>query len=151
MLHRVRSPEVVLAAIWDLLTMQCDRHGQNVYIDETGHLTLIDLDQAFGEAWRVCGFDSLFLPTSQKHAINFLGYFYAMKIQQGGDSRKPDNKGSGMGAQAVMDYRCHAQGGAIGFNYPSQVGQCLKAISAMSAPEVWPPACVIWPVWIWLA
>jgi hypothetical protein len=127
---------VVLAAIWDLLTMQCDRHGQNVYIDEDGHLTLIDLDQSFGEAWRICGYDSLFLPYSQKHAINHLGYFYAMKIEQGGTSRVPNNKRNRMGAQAVMDYRCHAPGGQIGFNYPPKVSQCLKSISAMSVSEV---------------
>jgi hypothetical protein len=72
----------VLAAIWDLLTMQCDRHGQNAYVDGAGRLTLIDLDQALGDAWRVCGADSLFLPTTQKHAINALGYWCAPRQRE---------------------------------------------------------------------
>jgi hypothetical protein len=136
---RVNSTEVVLAAIWDLLTMQCDRHGQNVFIDEHGSLTLIDLDQAFGDAWRVCGVDSLFLPTTQKYMINLLGYWYVMKHH-----KHPQRS---ISPQIWLDYRCHAEGGAIGRRYPPRVQQCLEAISSMQPVQV-PPAIpkldIIW-------
>lgn len=48
--RRVNSSDVVLAAIFDLLTSQCDRHGQNVYVSESGRLALIDNDQAYGSS-----------------------------------------------------------------------------------------------------
>ena len=34
-----------MAAIFDLLFSQCDRHGQNVYLKPDGSLVLIDNDQ----------------------------------------------------------------------------------------------------------
>lgn len=37
-------------------------------------------------------------------------------------------------ASVTLDYRCHAPGGAIGFNYPHSVQMCLEKFSAM-APE----------------
>ena len=35
-------------AIWDLLTSQCDRHSENIFIDESGNLQFIDNDKALG-------------------------------------------------------------------------------------------------------
>jgi hypothetical protein len=119
--------------------MQCDRHGQNVFVDATGHITLIDLDQALGDAWRVCGVDSLFLPTTQKFLINAIGYWYVMKI---GQSRPRAHAA----LQSAFDYRCHVEGGAIGTAYPERLQQCLGAISSMSYSEVrpaTPPACLL--------
>lgn len=52
--------KVVLAALFDLLTFQVDRHAQNVFIDENGKLTLIDNEQ-----WLGSGINSLFLPTTE--------------------------------------------------------------------------------------
>ena len=126
---RVNSTEVALGAIWDLLTMQCDRHGQNVHVDASGHITLIDLDQALGDAWRVCGVDSLFLPTTQKHAINQLGFAYVMKNSK-------EQPRAEVALQHAYDYRCHVPGGAIGKDFPPAVGRCLQAISGMSVDEV---------------
>jgi hypothetical protein len=131
---RVSSDDVVLAALWDLLTMQCDRHGQNVYVDDSGRLTLIDLDQALGDAWRVCGYDSLFLPTSQKHAINMLGYSHVMKMPYEKPLTAPQSEL--FAVQHVLDYRCHAPGGQIGFKYPSKLKQCLQDISTMTYRQV---------------
>lgn len=37
--------QVMLAAIFDLLFSQCDRHGQNLYLQPDGSLVLIDNDQ----------------------------------------------------------------------------------------------------------
>lgn len=129
-LCRLDSKHVVLSALWDLLTMQCDRHGQNVYLDETAKLTLIDLDQALGDAWRICGFDSVFLPTTQKHAINQLGFGFVMKIPS--QAPQQDN----FGIMHALDYRCHAPGGKIGQNYPPRLQQCLQDISSSTYRQV---------------
>jgi hypothetical protein len=115
--------------------MQCDRHGQNVYVDSIGHLTLIDLDQALGDAWRVCGVDSLFLPTTQKHTINVLGYGYTMKMATAPHER--------FALQHALDYRCHVAGGVIGVNYPPLVMKCLSAISSMTPSEVRPRETIL--------
>ena len=40
--------QVQLGAIWDLLTSQCDRHPENIFIDEHGNLQYIDNDKALG-------------------------------------------------------------------------------------------------------
>lgn len=39
---RLNKSQVPLAAVFDLLTMQCDRHQQNILVDESGNLHLID-------------------------------------------------------------------------------------------------------------
>eukprot|EP00892_Ulva_mutabilis_P003338 jgi/Ulvmu1/1376/UM011_0104.1 len=129
----LRSHDVVLAAIWDLLTMQCDRHAQNVYVDEGGRVTLIDADQALGDGWRVCGVDSIFLPTTQKYMINLLGWAYVMKHPPGQPQQTPAGE---LSAQVALDYRCHAPRGAIGLNYPERVKQCLGDISNMTYRQV---------------
>ena len=41
-------PQVQLAAIWDLFTSQCDRHAENVFVDQNGSLQIIDNDKAMG-------------------------------------------------------------------------------------------------------
>jgi len=64
----------VLAAVFDLLFSQCDRHGQNLYLTPDGGVSLIDNDQCFGSGWRPCGADSLFLPGTQKFEVARLGY-----------------------------------------------------------------------------
>ena len=33
---RLNKTQIILAAIFDLLTSQCDRHAQNLFIDEVG-------------------------------------------------------------------------------------------------------------------
>jgi hypothetical protein len=41
----VSITQVILAAVFDLLFSQCDRHGQNLYLKPDGSLVLIDNDQ----------------------------------------------------------------------------------------------------------
>jgi hypothetical protein len=40
--------QVLLGSIWDLLTAQCDRHSENIFIDSDGNLQFIDNDKALG-------------------------------------------------------------------------------------------------------
>ena len=42
--------------IWDLLTTQCDRHSENIFIDDEGNLQFIDNDKALGVVRLVPGF-----------------------------------------------------------------------------------------------
>lgn len=39
---KLNTTRVIRSAMLDLLTSQCDRHGQNVFINEKGQLKLID-------------------------------------------------------------------------------------------------------------
>eukprot|EP00798_Chlamydomonas_sp_ICE-L_P018467 gene18467-24958_t len=41
-MHKMNKTQVVKAAIFDLLTSQCDRHAQNIFISEEGQIALID-------------------------------------------------------------------------------------------------------------
>lgn len=76
---RLNHSQVKLAAIFDLLFSQCDRHQQNIFITESGQMQAIDNDQVYATAWRKCGVDSMLLPTTQKFMINHLGFFYTLK------------------------------------------------------------------------
>jgi predicted unusual protein kinase regulating ubiquinone biosynthesis (AarF/ABC1/UbiB family) len=42
--EKIPSDAILKAAIFDLLVGNCDRHTDNVFIDENGRLTLIDND-----------------------------------------------------------------------------------------------------------
>ncbi len=62
-----------MAAMFDLLTSQCDRHAQNIFVTESGQLALIDNESSLGVWRRTCAFDSILLPTTQKQEISRLG------------------------------------------------------------------------------
>ena len=49
--------------------LQCDRHAQNIFVDELGQIKLIDNEAALQNSWKNCGFDSILVPTTQKHNI----------------------------------------------------------------------------------
>lgn len=53
--------QVIQQTVLDLLTAQCDRHSENVFITPAGDLTFIDNDRALGVVTR-CGGDSMLLP-----------------------------------------------------------------------------------------
>lgn len=72
--HNLGVMKVVLAALFDLLTFQVDRHAQNVFIDENGKLTLIDNEQ-----WLGSGVNSLFLPTSEVSSCKHIGTINQLK------------------------------------------------------------------------
>mmetsp|Transcript_4979 Transcript_4979/g.12507 ORF Transcript_4979/g.12507 Transcript_4979/m.12507 type:complete len:483 (-) Transcript_4979:195-1643(-) len=129
---KVNSTQVVRAAIYDLLFSMCDRHLGNIFIDLDGNIKLIDNDQAFGitdEKHEMCSLSSVFLPTTQCHAIAALGKDYA-KRRLPQDKPQPPNPG------VTLDYRCHAPGGKIGREYPPQVQHCLHKFARMSAETI---------------
>lgn len=42
--------QVLMQTVMDLLTAQCDRHGENIFITADGQLTFIDNDRCVGAA-----------------------------------------------------------------------------------------------------
>jgi hypothetical protein len=67
--EKLNRTRVIRAAVYDLLSSQCDRHAQNVFMDEHGNLKLIDNLQALQFSWSHCAMDSIFLPGTQKNAM----------------------------------------------------------------------------------
>ena len=47
--HNINRTEIKLAALFDVLTSQCDRHQQNIFITKDRHMRVIDNDQVGGE------------------------------------------------------------------------------------------------------
>ena len=54
------GPQVKMAAMFDLLFSEADRHGQNVFLATNSDIQLIDNEGAFGTT------NSMFLPGTQK-------------------------------------------------------------------------------------
>ncbi|CAD7698412.1 unnamed protein product [Ostreobium quekettii] len=127
--NRINSTQVVLAAILDLLTSQCDRHPQNVFVNEDGDVTLIDNDQVFGHCWKPDNLDSMFIPTTEKHSLEAVGFPYMRTLDPEQIRQKPS-------VMMLLDYRCHADGGVIGTDYPPSVTACMKRIRDMSAEGI---------------
>ena len=119
-LNAVDSAKLVRAALFDVLTGQCDRHGQNIFIDTTADITLIDSDQAFGQGWRRCAVDSVLIPGSEKYTIAFFGNAHV-------HGNSPPQKS--VNPQVLLDYRCHAPDGKIGTSYPHKFTKCIKWLS----------------------
>ena len=86
--NKLNKTQVIRAAIFDLLTSQCDRHSQNIFIDEGGQLTLIDNEACLQNSWRNCGFDSIFVPTTQKQEIVRMSNEFILKLIPPEQARK---------------------------------------------------------------
>eukprot|EP00210_Caulerpa_lentillifera_P006550 g6255.t1 len=126
--NKINSTEIKMAAILDLLSFQGDRHAKNIFVDETGHLTLIDMDQVWGHAWRYVFVDSLFLPRTQFHTAQHVGLTYLRKYS--------NESMEHILPPVVFDYRCHVSDGVIGKNYPPKIEEVLKKIANMSIEHV---------------
>ncbi|KAG2488705.1 hypothetical protein HYH03_012705 [Edaphochlamys debaryana] len=154
---RLNRTAVLRGALYDLLTGQCDRHGGNVFVQEDGSITLIDNDQSMVYGSKLCAFDSILLPTSQKYAVVMFNNEFVMKLP--GAQRDPAVLGDGVSAQVVLDFRCALQGpadarggaaeaageqgrgggsggGPAAAGLPSELAVCLRRISGMTSAEV---------------
>ncbi|GMH39567.1 hypothetical protein BSKO_07465 [Bryopsis sp. KO-2023] len=128
LLRKANSTQVTNIALFDLLTSQCDRHSQNIFIDGSGQLTLIDNDNCLSSKKYKCGVDSMLLPTTEEYAIHQVGYGYVLK-----HTTKPRKQPA---LQTMLDYRCHAPGGKIGKKYPPRLKRCMENISSMTLEEI---------------
>lgn len=90
-----------MAAIFDLLTSQCDRNPGNVFVDEDGQINLIDNANGLLNG-RPCSkkgmFNSIFLPTTAEHTYALFGKVYT---KTGWEVTRHANPVP----QAMMDYR----------------------------------------------
>ncbi|GIL79180.1 hypothetical protein Vretimale_16715 [Volvox reticuliferus] len=134
--NRLNKTRVVRAAIFDLLTSQCDRHAQNLFLQEDGNLKLIDNESCLQHMWRSCGFDSVLVPTTQKQEIVRLGNDYVAKLPTlTGQPQVPRFEADPL---LLLDYRCYLPEGQeqMGTQYPPQIDKCLRRIASMTPKEV---------------
>lgn len=91
-----------MAAIFDLLTSQCDRNPSNVFVDEDGHISLIDNTDGLGNG-HSCSekndMSSIFLPSTAENIYQVVGKVYA---KTGAEILKHTHPKP----LAMMDYRC---------------------------------------------
>jgi hypothetical protein len=112
---------------------QCDRHAQNIFVNKAGQIKLIDNEAALQSSWKNCGFDSILVPTTQKHNIVRFSNQFILKLVTAADAPR-----GFADPQILLDYRCYLLDGKeeIGTDYPPQIRQCLAKISSMSVKEV---------------
>eukprot|EP00873_Tetraselmis_striata_P033580 jgi/Tetstr1/453844/TSEL_004006.t2 len=124
-LQRIKPKQVVLAALYDTLFAQADRHPQNVLLDARANLYLIDNDKALSGAP-----NSIFLPQTLHHVFTYYGRPYV-------SSRgvEPLTRPSPL---AQLDYRCHTENESrqIGREYPSRFKQCLRNLHFMDVEGI---------------
>lgn len=117
------------AATFDLLFSACDRHSSNAFIGAGSRLTLIDHDTlTMNDTWRPCGVSSMFLPSTRK----FEELIHGMDFVRGRSSHPLGF----LNPLLLLDYRCHARGGAIGKNYPIAFEAVMRKIAAMPTRDV---------------
>ncbi|GAX78973.1 hypothetical protein CEUSTIGMA_g6413.t1 [Chlamydomonas eustigma] len=135
--HTINHTEIKLSALFDVLTSQCDRHQQNMFVTKDRKLMIIDNDQVYATSWRKCGFDSMILPTTQKFMINHVGFFYVLKYPHYTPEGPPKTCDTKLNPLLLLDYRCHVNNGSIGFDYPPQVQQCMANLAKKSPNEIY--------------
>lgn len=61
---------------------QCDRHSQNIFVDDRGQIKLIDNEVALQDSWKDCGVDSILIPTTQKYNIVRMGMAVSRRVHE---------------------------------------------------------------------
>eukprot|EP00798_Chlamydomonas_sp_ICE-L_P002978 gene2978-12987_t len=123
---KLNKTRVVEVALMDLLTSQCDKHSQNVFINEHGNI------KAMHFSWTQCGADSLFLPGTGKNEVVRFGNGQVHKEAKANINAFKER----LSPMVLLDYRCYVDGGKIGNNYPPRLTKCLTKLANMSAEEV---------------
>ncbi|GLI65769.1 hypothetical protein VaNZ11_009364 [Volvox africanus] len=134
--NRLNKTRIVMGAIFDLLTSQCDRHAQNLFLQEDGNLKLIDNESCLQHMWRNCGFDSVMVPTTQKQEIIRLANQYVNKLPT--LTGQPQIPRFDADPQLLLDYRCYLPEGQeqMGTQYPPPIDKCLRNIASMAPKEI---------------
>lgn len=105
-LAKVKSDDVIRAALLDGLTASRDRHEDNLLIGKDGSVALIDNTSMFSSQFRS---NSLFTGTRK-------------------DESRPELE--------VLDYRTHVDNGEIGTDYPSEFKNMLETITSSSEDDL---------------
>ena len=119
-------------ALYELLTSQRDRHGQNVFFDESGDATVIDNESSMLSS-EEAGLNTMFIPGGQKYETYRVGY-EKMTCSQTNTCETAPVKNPTMGI--LLDYRCYVDGGYIGKNYSPTLTAYLEKLEGMSAKEI---------------
>ncbi|KAG2490125.1 hypothetical protein HYH03_011431 [Edaphochlamys debaryana] len=132
--NKLNKTRVLRAAIFDLLTSQCDRHAQNVMLQEDGNFVLIDNDATLNLLHHTCGFDSIFVPNTLKYEAARTANHWVLKLPGADTVPRPPS----LDFQILLDYRCALPEGreAMGTSYPPQVEQCLRHIADMTPEQI---------------
>eukprot|EP00798_Chlamydomonas_sp_ICE-L_P023697 gene23697-9238_t len=129
---KLNKTQVAEVALMDLLTSQCYRHPQNVFVNEQGNIKVIDNLQALQYTWARCGVDSIFLPGTRRKEIVTFGNLQVNKVPKADVNAFREK----VDPMVLLDYRCYVDGGEIGINYPPMLTKCLTKLASMSAEEV---------------
>jgi hypothetical protein len=116
---------VLQAALFDVLTMQCNRHAGTVHITEQGNILLLGTEVCLRAVQSMCTFDSVLLPGSQLQEIARLGHDYVMKRY---GAPEPDL--AAVRPELLLDYRCHVEG----WKSVSEAALGRRPASAMEDP-----------------
>eukprot|EP00798_Chlamydomonas_sp_ICE-L_P022695 gene22695-29850_t len=71
---KLNGTQVLMGSMMDLLTAQCDRHSENIFIDERGQLQFIDSDKSLGVIHK-CGYDTMLIPGTRYHTVMRLAFW----------------------------------------------------------------------------
>ncbi|KXZ44687.1 hypothetical protein GPECTOR_63g16 [Gonium pectorale] len=132
---KMNRTQVVQQTVLDLLTAQCDRHSENVFITNAGQLSFIDNDRALGVVTR-CGSDSMLLPGNRYHTQLRLGYWGQTLEYYKAHAHRPKFCTGPIDIRVVMDYRCYVPGGRIGTDFPPGLRACMSALARHRVPEI---------------
>ena len=88
--HNINRTEIKLAALFDVLTSQCDRHQQNIFITKDRQMRVIDNDQVGGGG----GSDQPVRPAPTVH-------IYYQGPDDAGHRQRPDRRRMGRGGGGV--------------------------------------------------
>uniref|UniRef100_A0A7S0QZM7 PI3K/PI4K catalytic domain-containing protein n=1 Tax=Pyramimonas obovata TaxID=1411642 RepID=A0A7S0QZM7_9CHLO len=129
LLRGLKSEQIKMAAMFDLLFSEADRHGQNVFLASNSDIQLIDNEGAFGPT------NSMFLPGTQKFEIYRIGYEAVCcgNLPPGNCPGKP----TASAPESLLDYRCHVPGGKMAFDYPVGVMDFLKRVEPLTARDLY--------------
>ena len=124
--------DVVRAAVFDLLFSEQDRHGQNVFVSESGRLHVLDNEGSFGPI------NSMLIPGGQKFEVYRIGYGAVCcgNLPGGAEKNCPGKLAEHSAPEVWLDYRCHARGRFVGTALPPGVEPFLRRIANMDEAEV---------------
>jgi hypothetical protein len=96
---------VLQAALFDVLTMQCNRHAGNVHVTEQGGILLLGTEVCLKAVQSMCSYNSVLLPGSQLQEVARFGQDYVWKRY---GAAQPDL--AAVKPELLLDYRCHVDG-----------------------------------------
>ena len=115
--RRIKSWQVRLMALHDLVLAYSDRHFANILVDEEYNLSSIDSFQHTFLSPDRETVNSVFIPFTTKYATHRLSFEVLFGKQR--SLFKFDDP------TVTLDYRCHTRGSRIGTDFPPQLSTCL--------------------------